>query len=127
MRIENPRVCRLPTQMAKWSWTDKRRPKHEPKIRVELNWWSAHLRHPDPLILPTLAADAAAHIRRRGAVLEVAVAGCRQGGLQIGRPLLVGLGESPDLVRGEAKLTEHRAERLATVDRIKKLLPHLDW
>jgi hypothetical protein len=32
----------------------------------------------------------------------------------------------PHLVGGQAKITEHRTERLAVVDRVEELLPHLD-
>jgi hypothetical protein len=32
---------------------------------------------------------------------------------------------APDLVGGQAKFTEHRAERLAVVDRVEELLPQL--
>jgi len=30
------------------------------------------------------------------------------------------------LVGGEAKITEHRPERLALIDRVEELLPYLD-
>ena len=56
---------------------------------------------------------------------EVCPAGCCQGGLQFLRPFRVGLGQPPDLVGGQAKFTEHRAERLAVVDRVEELLAHL--
>jgi hypothetical protein len=39
--------------------------------------------HPDALILPTLAADTTAHIRRGGAVLESITAGCHPGSLHV--------------------------------------------
>ena len=42
------------------------------------------------------------------------------------RPFLVGFGQSPHLVGGQAKITEHRPERLATADRVEELLPRLD-
>jgi hypothetical protein len=74
----------------------------------------------------TLAACAAVDVSRVGAVLEVIPTGCRQGGLQLLGPFLVGLGEPPHLVGSQAKVTEHRAERLAVVDRVEELLPHLD-
>jgi hypothetical protein len=40
---------------------------------------------------------------------------------------MVGLGESPHLVGSQPKITENCPERLATVDRIKELLPQLGW
>ena len=40
-------------------------------------------------------------------------------------PLLVGPGETEHLVGGQAKFTEHRAERLVVVDRVEELLPQL--
>jgi hypothetical protein len=44
-------------------------------------------------MLSALAATTAAHIGGVGAVLEVVSAGCRQRGLELVEPLLVGLGE----------------------------------
>jgi hypothetical protein len=38
---------------------------------------------------------------------------------------VVGLGEPPHLIGSQAKVTEHRAERLAVVDGVEELLPHL--
>jgi hypothetical protein len=75
---------------------------------------------------PALAADTANHVRGIAAVLEVIPARCRQGGLQFLRPFRVGLGEPPHLVRGQTKITEHRSERLAAVDRVEELLPNID-
>jgi hypothetical protein len=54
---------------------------------------SAVPRHPLPLVLPTLVANTARDISDIGPVLEVVPTYSRQGGLQCGRPLLVGLGE----------------------------------
>ena len=76
-------------------------------------------------MLPTLNANTAVHVRGGGAAPEVCPAGCCQGGLQFLRPFRVGLGQPPDLVGGQAKFTEHRAERLAVVDRVEELLPQL--
>jgi hypothetical protein len=76
---------------------------------------------------PALAADTAVHVRGAGAVLEVVPASCRQGGLQSGCPLTIGLGESPHLVRCQAEVPERRPERLECVDGVQKLLPQLDW
>ena len=45
---------------------------------------------------PTFVADAARHVRGVGAVLEVVPARCRQGGLKLLGPFLVGLGKPPD-------------------------------
>jgi hypothetical protein len=81
--------------------------------------------HPDLLVRPTLSTDAARHICGVGAVLEVVPAAGHQSGLKCAGPLLVGLGQSPHLVGGQAKVTEHRSERLATVDRVEELLPQL--
>ena len=57
-------------------------------------------------------------------MLEVDSTGSSQGGLKCAGPLLVGPGETEYLVRGKAKITEHRSERPAAVDRVEKLLPH---
>jgi hypothetical protein len=54
--------------------------------------------HPDALVLAALVADAAAHVRRVGAVLEVVPACCCQRGIQFLGPFLVGLGEPPHLL-----------------------------
>jgi hypothetical protein len=86
---------------------------------------AAVLGHPSPLVLPAVLADTARHLGGVGPVLEVAAAGCRQRSLEFCRPLLVGLGQSPHLVRRHAKVTEHRAERLAAVDRVQELVPDL--
>jgi hypothetical protein len=59
-------------------------------------------------------------------VLEVASPRCRQGGLKRSRPVVVGPGEPPHLIRGQAKVADRRSERLATVHRVEELLPHLD-
>jgi hypothetical protein len=56
---------------------------------------------------------------------EVIPTGCRQGGLQLLCPFLVGLGEPPHLIGSQAKVTKHVPERLAVVDRVEELLPHL--
>jgi hypothetical protein len=78
-------------------------------------------------MLPTLPAYAARYIRGVAAVLEVVSAGCRQRSLHRGRPLFVGFGEPPDLVRGQSKAAERLPELLAGMDRIEELLPYLDW
>jgi hypothetical protein len=52
-------------------------------IRPDL---AAILAHPDLLVLPTLAADAAVHVRGVGAVLEVIPTHCRQGGFKRCQP-----------------------------------------
>ena len=56
---------------------------------------------------------------------EVIPTGCRQGGLQLLCPFLVGLGEPSHLIGSQAKVTKHVPERLAVVDRVEELLPHL--
>ena len=73
-------------------------------------------------MLSALSADTARHVRRAGPVLEVIPTHCRQGCIQHLGPLLVGLGQSPHLVRGEAEVTEHCPERLAGIDRVEELL-----
>jgi hypothetical protein len=44
----------------------------------------AVLGHPEALILPAIAADAAEHVGGISPMLEVVTACCRQGGLQLG-------------------------------------------
>ena len=80
--------------------------------------------HPDALMLPTFATDAALHVRGIGAVLEVVPAGCRQGGIQLLRPILVGLGQAPDLVGCEPEVAEDSTERPASIDSVEDLLPY---
>jgi hypothetical protein len=58
-------------------------------------------------------------------VFQVVPTSCRQGRFQPLRPFLVGLGEPPHLIGSQAKVTEHRTERLAAVDGVEELLPHL--
>jgi integrase len=48
-------------------------------------------------VLPTLGANTAVHVCGIGSVSEVCPAGCRQGGLQFLRPVVVGLGEADPL------------------------------
>jgi hypothetical protein len=79
--------------------------------------------HPNPLVLPTLAADAAVHVYSVSAVLEVIPTGRRQGCLQFSRPGFVGLAEAPDLIGSQAEVAEHLAECLAAIDRIEDLPP----
>ena len=58
-------------------------------------------------------------------MLEVIAAGSRQGSLERTRPLVVSLGQSPHLVRCQAKITKNRPERLTCVDGVQEPLPHL--
>jgi hypothetical protein len=37
---------------------------------------------------------------------------------------MVGLGEPPHLIRGQAKITQYLRERLAAVDGVEELLPY---
>ncbi len=53
-------------------------------------------------------------------MLKVAPAGCHQCGFERSRPLVVGLGESPHLVGGQAKFAERSSEQLAAVDDIQE-------
>ena len=61
--------------------------------------------HPDALVSAALAADTAAHVGGVGAVVQVVPAGCRQGCIQLLGPFLVGLGKTPHLIGGQAKVT----------------------
>ena len=56
--------------------------------------------HSPLLVLPAIPAHAAVHVCSVGAVLQVVTAGCGQCGLERRRPPLIGLGESPHLLRG---------------------------
>jgi hypothetical protein len=76
-------------------------------------------------MLATLAAHAATNIRRSGPMLDVVPTSSRQRSLQRYRPILISLREAPHLVRGQAEFAERRPERLAAVDRVQELLPHL--
>jgi hypothetical protein len=87
---------------------------------------AAVLGHPSPLVLPAVLADTALHVGGVGPMGEVVPAGCRQGGLKRRRPLLVGLGQPPNLVRRQVEVAEHRPERHAGIDSLEKLLPQLD-
>ena len=78
------------------------------------------------LVGSALAADAAVRVGGASAVLEVASPRCRQGGLKRCRPVVVGPGEPPNLVGGQAKVAEHRPEWLAAVHSVEELLPQLD-
>ena len=78
-------------------------------------------------MLPALLANAAAYACGIGSVFKVVPAGCGQRGLQLGRPLLVGLRQPPHLVRSQTEFAERGPERLAAVDRIQELLAHLHW
>jgi hypothetical protein len=77
-------------------------------------------------MVPALAADTAVHLRGIGSVLEVVPAGRRQGRLQFLGPFLVGPGESPHLVGGQAEVTQYSPERLAAVDGIQHLRAHVN-
>ena len=90
-------------------WSSTKKP---PKKRN--SWWSFKRgaevgllpAHPNLLVRPALTADAAGHIAGVGAVPEVATSGSCQSHLKRRRPVLVGFGESPHLVRCQAKITE---------------------
>jgi hypothetical protein len=76
---------------------------------------------------PTLTTDTALQVCGVGAVLEVISAGGGKGrGLKLLRPLLIGPGQSPHLIGGQAKVTEHPVERLAAVNGVQEPLPYLD-
>ena len=61
--------------------------------------------HPDALVLPTFAADTAVRVGGIGAMPEVFPTGCRQCGLELLGPFVVGLSQSPHLVGGQAEVT----------------------
>jgi hypothetical protein len=84
----------------------------------QLTALTALLRHPDPLMTAAFAANTSRHIRGICSVLEVDSTGSGQSGLQCCRPSLVGLGQSPHLVRCQSKISQCRPERLTSVDRI---------
>ena len=83
--------------------------------------------HPNLLMRPAVAANTAVMYAASVPCSKFLAAACRQGGLQLGRPLVVGPGEAKHLVRGQVQVTEHRSERLARIDRVQELLPHLEW
>jgi hypothetical protein len=56
-------------------------------------------------------------------VLEIVSTGGGQRGVQLLRPLLIGFGESPDLIRSDAEVTQHLPERLIGVYPVEKFLP----
>jgi hypothetical protein len=58
-------------------------------------------------------------------MLQVVPASSGQCSLERTRPLVVSLGQSPHLVRGQAKISKNRPERLASVDGVQEPLPHL--
>ena len=81
--------------------------------------------HPPPLMLPTLTANTAVHGRAGGAVPEVCPAEAVRAASNFSDHSGSVLASPPDLVGGQAKFTEHRAERFAVVDRVEELLPQL--
>jgi hypothetical protein len=85
------------------------------------------LSHPDSLAFPALTTHASLHICDVRAVLQVVPAGRRQRSVQLFGPFLVGPGEPPHLIGSQAKITKHRAERLAAVNGVEELLPQLKW
>jgi hypothetical protein len=82
-------------------------------------------RHPLPLMFPAVFADTASHIGGVGAVLQVAAAGRCKGFLERRRPLCVGLGEPPDLIRRQLQIAQHSSERSTGIDAIQELLARL--
>jgi hypothetical protein len=81
--------------------------------------------HPPLLVLPAVPTRTPVHIGSVGAVLEVVTAGCRQCGLERGRPLLVSLGEPPYLLRGQAEVADHSLKRNACTDALEKPPPDI--
>jgi hypothetical protein len=82
--------------------------------------------HPVELIRPTVFADTTLYVRGVRAVLEVLAPGYRQSSIQLLGPFLVSPGEAKHPIRGQPEVTEYRPERLARVDGVEELLPHLD-
>ena len=70
------------------------------------------------LMRSAVAAHAAMDVRGIGAVFQVFSSACRQSSLELLEPLVVGPGKPKYLVRGQPKITEHRPERLARMDRV---------
>jgi hypothetical protein len=77
-------------------------------------------------MLPALAADAARDVRRISPVLEIVSTGSDESVIERRRPLRLGLGEPPNLIRGQAQITKHLPKRLARIDSCQELLPHLN-
>ena len=59
-------------------------------------------------------------------MFEIVPTRCRQGLLERRRPFLVGLSQSPHLVRGQAQVSEHSPKGLAAVDDLQELPAFLD-
>jgi len=78
------------------------------------------------LVLTTLLADTARNVRRVCPALDVIATNSCQGGVLQGRPFMIGLGQPPNLIRGEAKVVQRLAEWFAVVDRIEEFLPTVD-
>jgi hypothetical protein len=76
------------------------------------------------LEISTFLADTAVHISSVGAVLEVILAACCQAASSAADHSSSVLVEAPDLIGGQAKVTEHSAERLAAIYRVEELLPY---
>jgi hypothetical protein len=55
--------------------------------------------HPDALVDPTVAANTAMDMCSIRAVHQILASGSRQRGLSRGRPVLIGFGWAPDLIR----------------------------
>jgi hypothetical protein len=83
--------------------------------------------HPLPLMLATLPTDATTHVHRSAPMLKVVPTGSRQSGLQRRRPLFVGPGQAPHLIRRQSKISKCRPERFTGIDRAQELLTQPDW
>ena len=59
--------------------------------------------HPNLLMRSAVAAHAAVRVRGVGAVLQIFSAACRQGGLQLLGPFLIGPGEPKHPIRGQPR------------------------
>ena len=59
-------------------------------------------------------------------MLQVVSAACRQGGLQLLAPFLIGPGEPKHPVRGQAEVAQYRPEWLTRIDRVEEPVPHLE-
>jgi hypothetical protein len=76
-------------------------------------------------MLSALSADAACHVSGVGAVLEVVAAGLPSGAASRLSDHSWSVLVSPHTWLEVRSVAEHRAERLAAVDDIEELLPHL--
>jgi len=101
-------LLRLPRRCTVQSWVIASfRVTNKPSIPLEERLSNALppvAGHPDPLMLPAIAAHTTSHVCGGSARLKVVPTGCRHGGIQRCRPLVVSFGQSPYLVRCQSEL-----------------------